>query len=133
MADKETILAGMVISNRILGYVNAPALMQRAVSALLEVSVDIALYQRKRDMLCDGLASFGYEFVKPQGAFYLFPRTPIEDDVAFVAALQEQNILAVPGSGFGGPGHFRIAYCVSDDVIERSLPGFQRTMEAVQS
>ncbi|MBW2616454.1 MAG: pyridoxal phosphate-dependent aminotransferase [Deltaproteobacteria bacterium] len=129
ISDKGMILAGMVLCNRVLGYVNAPALMQRAVSHLLEESVDISIYQKRRDMLCDGLASFGYDFVKPQGAFYLFPKTPIEDDVAFVGALQEENILTVPGSGFGGPGHFRIAYCVSDETIEKALPGFERVMK----
>jgi aspartate aminotransferase len=129
ISDKGMILAGMVLCNRVLGYVNAPALMQRAVSHLLEESVDISVYQKRRDMLCDGLASFGFDFVKPQGAFYLFPRTPIEDDVAFVGALQEENILTVPGTGFGGPGHFRIAYCVSDETIEKALPGFERVMK----
>ena len=102
--------------------------MQRAVSRLLEESVDVSIYQKKRDLICDGLGAFGYEFTKPGGAFYLFPKTPIEDDVAFVSDLQEENILTVPGSGFGGPGHIRIAYCVSDDVIERSLPGFERAI-----
>lgn len=129
ISDKDMILAGMVLCNRVLGYVNAPALMQRAVARLLEESVDISVYQKKRNMLCDGLASFGYDFVKPQGAFYLFPRTPIEDDVAFVGALQEENILTVPGTGFGGPGHFRIAYCVSDETIEKALPGFERVIK----
>jgi aspartate aminotransferase len=129
ISDKKMILGGMVLCNRILGYVNAPALMQRAISYLLEDSVDISQYKKKRDMLCDGLASFGYQYIKPEGAFYLFPRTPIEDDVSFVRALQEENILTVPGSGFGGPGHFRIAYCVSDKVIEGALPGFERVMK----
>jgi len=129
ISDKKMILAGMVLCNRVLGYVNAPALMQRAITRLLEDSVDISLYQQKRDRLCEGLASFGYEFKKPEGAFYLFPRTPLEDDVAFVAALQDENILTVPGSGFGGPGHFRIAYCVSDRVIEGALPGFEKVMK----
>ncbi len=129
ISDKDIILAGMVLCNRVLGYVNAPALMQRAVARLLEESVDISVYQKRRNMLCDGLASFGYDFVKPQGAFYLFPRTPIEDDVAFVGALQEENILTVPGTGFGGPGHFRIAYCVSDETIEKALPGFERVIK----
>lgn len=132
MSDKGMIIAGMVLSNRILGYVNAPALMQRAIPFLLEESVDISIYQQRRDILCDGLASFGYEFVKPGGAFYLFPRTPIDDDVAFVASLQEENILTVPGRGFGGPGHFRIAYCVSEDVIQRALPGFERAMKRIR-
>ena len=129
ISDKGMILGGMVLCNRILGYVNAPALMQRAISSLLEESVDISIYQRKRDMLYEGLASCGYELVKPEGAFYFFPRTPIEDDVAFVSALQEENILTVPGSGFGGPGHFRIAYCVEDQTIERALPGFEKVIK----
>ncbi|UCF56528.1 MAG: pyridoxal phosphate-dependent aminotransferase [Deltaproteobacteria bacterium] len=129
MSDKQMIAAGMVLCNRILGYVNAPALMQRAISLLLDESVDVSIYQKKRDMLCKGLASCGYELIKPEGAFYLFPRTPIEDDVAFVSALQEENILTVPGSGFGGPGHFRIAYCVDDGTIERALPGFERVIK----
>lgn len=129
MTDKKSILEGMVLCNRILGYVNAPAMMQRVIPHLLNDSVDISLYQKRRDLFCDGLSASGYEFSKPEGAFYLFPKTPVEDDVAFVTALQEENILTVPGSGFGGPGHFRIAYCVSDDVIERSLPGFERTMK----
>ena len=79
-------------------------------------------------MLCNGLADLGYEFEKPGGAFYLFPRTPIEDDVAFVQALQEENILTVPGSGFMGKGHMRIAYCVDDRTIENAMPGFERVM-----
>ena len=129
ISDKDIIIAGLVLCNRCLGYVNAPALMQRAIPYLLEESVDISLYQKKRDMLCSGLASFGYDIVKPEGTFYLFPKTPIEDDVAFVAALLKEKILAVPGSGFGGPGHFRIAYCVSDEVIEGALPGFEKVMK----
>ncbi|MBW2353256.1 MAG: pyridoxal phosphate-dependent aminotransferase [Deltaproteobacteria bacterium] len=130
ISDKSMVLAGMVLCNRILGYVNAPAIMQRAVVHLLKESVDISLYREKRDRLYEGLTSFGYQLVKPEGAFYLFPKTPVEDDVSFVAALQEENILTVPGSGFGGPGHFRIAYCVSDQVIERALPGFERVIKS---
>lgn len=126
ISDKELVMAGMILSNRTLGYVNAPALMQRAIIPLLNESVDISIYQRKRDRLCEGLSSIGYDVIKPEGAFYLFPRTPIPDDIAFVNLLQNENILTVPGSGFGGPGHFRIAYCVTDDVIEKSLPGFER-------
>ena len=126
ISDKRMTVAGMVFCNRILGYVNAPAFMQRAISALLEESVEISVYQKKRDTLCNALASFGYDFETPEGAFYLFPRTPVEDDVDFVLALQEENVLTVPGSGFGGPGHFRIAYCVPDAVIERALPGFEK-------
>jgi aspartate aminotransferase len=128
ISEKETVLAGMVLCNRILGFVNAPALMQRAVEGLLEESVDIEAYRKKRDRLFEALSSYGYEIIKPEGAFYLFPKSPTADDVAFVNELQEENILAVPGSGFGGPGHFRISYCVADEVIERSLPGFERVM-----
>jgi aspartate aminotransferase len=127
-SDKSGLAAGMVLCNRILGYVNAPSLMQRAIIPLLEESVDIALYRRKRDMIYNGLSSIGYECSKPGGAFYLFPKTPIEDDVAFVAALQEENILTVPGSGFYGPGHMRIAYCVDERTIEKALPGFERVI-----
>jgi len=132
ISDKEGILAGMVLCNRILGYVNAPALMQRVVIGLLDRSVDISIYQKRRDLFYEGLTKCGYEVVKPEGAFYLFPKSPIEDDVQFVAELQEENILVVPGSGFGGPGHFRIAYCVADEVIERALPGFERVFNKVK-
>jgi aspartate aminotransferase len=128
ISDKGMIMGGMILCNRVLGYVNAPAVMQRAVARLLRDSVEISLYQRKRDMLCNGLGECGYEFEKPGGAFYLFPKTPIEDDVAFVQALQEENILTVPGSGFMGPGHMRIAYCVDDRTIEKAMPGFERVM-----
>ena len=129
MDDRSMISAGLVLSNRILGFVNAPALMQRAVNNLLGMSVDISIYQKKRDLLCDGLSSAGYEFFKPQGAFYLFPKSPIEDDIAFVSALKDENILTVPGSGCGGPGHFRIAYCVSDETIINSMAGFERVIK----
>ncbi|MFZ0240962.1 MAG: pyridoxal phosphate-dependent aminotransferase [Desulfobacterales bacterium] len=123
-AFRRDLTGAMALTNRILGFVNAPALMQRAVALVQGASVDISAYARKRALLCDGLADCGYSFVRPPGAFYLFPQTPIPDDVAFVKALQEELILAVPGSGFGGPGHFRLSYCVDDDTIVKSLPGF---------
>ena len=129
MSEKGIIMAGMILCNRILGYVNAPAIMQRAIAELLYDSVDISPYKKNRDILCDALGSFGYEFQNPQGAFYLFPKSPIPDDVAFIEALQEENILTVPGSGFMGPGHFRIAYCVNESSITRSLPGFEKTIK----
>jgi aspartate aminotransferase len=128
LSDKAAVLDGMTLCNRILGYVNAPAFIQRAVSHLLETSVDIDQYRKKRDILWENLVSFGYDVDKPQGSFYLFPRSPIEDDVAFVSALQEENILTVPGTGFAGPGHFRIAYCVDDATIVNALPGFRRVI-----
>jgi aspartate aminotransferase len=127
--DGPRLLGAMVLANRILGFVNAPALMQRLIGRLLDQCVDVDIYRRKRDLLYQGLRDAGYEVVKPPGAFYLFPKSPIPDDVAFVRLLQEENILVVPGSGFGGPGHFRIAYCVDDRVIEKAMPGFRRAIE----
>ena len=126
---KDQLLGAMSLTNRILGFVNAPALMQRVIARMQGLSVDISAYARKRELLCNGLSESGYDFVKPPGTFYLFPRTPIADDVEFVKALQKELILVVPGSGFGGPGHFRIAFCVSDDTIIKSLPGFKRVMD----
>lgn len=123
------LLAGMTLANRILGFVNAPALMQRVIPAIQGACVNVSDYARKRDLLCDGLSGCGYEFVLPAGAFYLFPRTPDPDDVKFVQALQKELILTVPGSGFAGPGHFRIAFCVDDETIRNAIPGFRRAME----
>ena len=129
ITEKDIIIEGLILCNRILGFVNAPALMQRLIPFLLEEGVDVTLYQRKRDIFCEGLEAARYRFAKPKGTFYLFPETPIPDDVEFVRSLQEENILTVPGTGFGGPGHFRIAYCTEDETIERALPGFARVME----
>jgi aspartate aminotransferase len=126
---KSDLLEGMTLTNRILGFVNAPALMQRVVAELQGVRVDVSEYKRKRDLLCDGLAESGYSFLRPPGAFYLFPKAPIGDDVAFVKALQEELILVVPGSGFAGPGYFRIAFCVDDETIVNAMPGFRKVME----
>ncbi len=125
---KDDLLSAMAVANRILGFVNAPALMQRVVACMQGMSVDISEYARKREMLCAGLAGFGYEFLKPPGTFYLFPRSPITDDVEFVNVLKEERILVVPGSGFNGPGYFRIAFCVDDSTITKAMPGFERTI-----
>lgn len=122
------LMGALSLANRILGFVNAPGLMQRLVVELQGICVDVRLYRKKRDRLVNGLKSAGYDLVVPPGAFYLFPRSPLADDVKFVRLLQEENILVVPGSGFGGPGHFRIAYCVDDQTIEGALPGFERAM-----
>jgi aspartate aminotransferase len=127
------LVEGMALANRILGFVNAPALMQRIVASIQGSSVDISSYARKRDLLCNGLADCGYNFIEPPGAFYLFPKTPVPDDVEFVKELQKELILTVPGSGFGGPGHFRIAYCVEDRTITDALPGFERVMKKYRS
>ena len=104
--------------------------MQHIVTALQGVTIDMGQYERKRALLCDNLAAMGYQFVRPQGAFYLFPRAPIPDDAAFVKALQDERILAVPGSGFGTPGYFRLAYCVEDRTITDALEGFRRVAQA---
>jgi len=122
---REELVNGLVFCNRVLGFVNAPALMQNVVRALQDTSVDISEYQRKRDLIYNALVEAGYSVVKPQGAFYVFPESPVEDDEAFVRELQKYNVLVVPGKGFGASGYFRISYCVDDWVIEGSLPGFR--------
>ena len=129
---KTQLINGMGLANRILGFVNAPALMQRAIESLQGEKVDISHYAKKRGLLCSGLEKLGYDFIKPAGAFYLFPRSPISDDVKFVGALQEERILAVPGTGFGWPGHFRLAYCVDNDTITNSMPGFEKALQRFQ-
>jgi aspartate aminotransferase len=128
MENWKQMVDGLTFCNRILGFVNAPALMQHIISKLQGVQVDVAEYQRKRDNLCRGLAEAGYSFIKPEGAFYLFPKSPIPDDVLFVNTLLQENILAVPGTGFGTPGYFRLAYCVEDRVIQGSMEGFRRAI-----
>ena len=129
VSDKAATIDGLVLSNRILGFVNAPALIQRAVRSVLRDIVDVSVYKRRRDRLYEALTSFGYQCVKPEGAFYLFPKSPLADDVEFVARLQKKLVLTVPGTGFGGPGYFRIAYCVSDETIEGSLKGFEEAIK----
>jgi aspartate aminotransferase len=124
-ADLTDLISGMSFTTRTMGFVNAPALMQRALVHLQGVTVDMQRYERQRNFFCDTLSAMGYELVRPQGAFYIFPKSPIEDDVAFVKALQAKHILTVPGRGFGTPGHFRIAYCVEDRTIERAMDSFR--------
>jgi aspartate aminotransferase len=127
--EVDELISAIVFANRTLGFVNAPALMQRLVAPLQRNSVNIREYEEKRDLFYNSLTAFGYEVVKPQGAFYLFPKAPIEDDVAFVKELQSKRILTVPGTGFGKPGYFRIAYAVDKKVIEGALPGFKEVAE----
>jgi aspartate aminotransferase len=124
ITNLKPLMDAMIFSNRILGFINAPALMQRLVSRFQKNSVDILDYQKKRDALYNILVEAGLSVVKPMGAFYIFPRSPIPDDIAFVRELQKHRILAVPGVGFGTPGHFRLAYCIPMDVIERSRKHF---------
>ena len=128
ISDVEQVVGGMVLFNRTLGFVNAPALMQRVVARIHGVTVDVDEYRRKCKLLCDGLSAIGYEFIKPGGTFYLFPKAPGGDDIEFVRALQKKKILTVPGSGFGWPGNFRIAFCVDDATIVNSMMGFEETI-----
>ena len=127
--DGVELMDGLVFCNRTLGFVNAPALMQHIVAKLQSVTVDIGEYQSKRDFMYDALTDIGYDLVKPQGAFYMFPKSPIEDDVEFVAELQKRNVLVVPGRGFGMPGHFRISFCVTDETLSGSIPGFREAFD----
>jgi aspartate aminotransferase len=131
MDDCALFIEGAVFCNRVLGFVNAPALMQRLVAGILHESVDISAYQHKRDILFNHLTGLGFRMVKPDGGFYLFPHSPLADDITFVRMALEHNILLVPGSGFGAPGYFRIAYCVAQEVIERSLPAWERLAKDV--
>lgn len=131
MQDSAIMYDGLVLSNRILGFVNAPGMIQRAVKGVLNQKVDISIYERRRNRLYNALVDFGYECTKPEGAFYLFPKSPISDEIEFVKQLQKKLILTVPGSGFGAPGYFRIAYCVSDQTIEGSLKGFEEAIKGI--
>ncbi|MFP4563269.1 MAG: pyridoxal phosphate-dependent aminotransferase [Spirochaetia bacterium] len=126
--DVERLMGALILCTRILGFVNAPALMQRVVSQLQGVGVDPAVYKKRRDLLCGALADMGYEFVEPKGTFYLMPRAPGGDDIRFVSRLQQDRILTVPGRGFGLPGYFRIAFCVSEEVIKGSFEGFEKAI-----
>jgi aspartate aminotransferase len=127
--EKEELAGGFSFCNRTLGFVNAPALMQHVVRNLQGLSVDPDYYQRKRDFMHTALSEMGYDTVKPQGAFYLYPKAPIEDDVAFTRDLLQWNVLVVPGRGFGTPGYFRISYCVEDRVLEGAVEGFTKAAE----
>lgn len=125
ITDSKEIISAAGVANRILGFVNAPSLIQRVVGRCLEVQVDVEVYNRNRELLYNSLTEYGYECVKPQGAFYLFVKTFDMDDKEFVAMAKKKNILVVPGSSFGCPGYVRIAYCVDYDMIKRSLKGFE--------
>jgi len=125
-SQREELVSGFVFCNRILGFVNAPALMQHVVKNLQHVTVSVADYQKKRDFLYGNLVKMGYAVVKPQGAFYMFPKSPLENEVAFVDELRQRNVLVVPGRGFGTPGYFRISYCVDDKTLKGSLTGFKK-------
>jgi len=128
-SQRGELVDGFIHCNRILGYVNAPALMQHVVRHLQSVTIPVAEYQKKRDFLNDHLNKMGYSVTKPLGAFYMFPKSPLEDDVAFVRELQQWRVLTVPGTGFGTPGYFRISYCVDDRTLEGSIAGFRKAAQ----
>ena len=128
-SQRDELLAGLIHCNRILGFVNAPAMMQHIVRHLQGVTVSVAKYQRQRDFLYTNLTEMGYSIVKPRGAFYMFPESPLEDDVAFAREMQQWKVLVVPGRGFASPGYFRISYCVEDHTLEGSLTGFRKAAQ----
>jgi aspartate aminotransferase len=124
--NHDELITGFVFCTRTLGFINAPAFMQNVVRHLQDVTIPVSEYQRHRDFIYDNLVRMGYKVNKPQGAFYIFPRTPIEDDVAFIHELQqEHHVLTVPGVAFGTPGYFRLVYCVDDRTLECSMPGLE--------
>ena len=124
--NKDEIIDGLTFSNRVLGFVNAPALMQHLIINLQSETVNIDDYRQSRDFLWTNLTDIGYEVIKPQGAFYMFPKSPIEDDVKYVNELRKKNVLVVPGSGFGSPGYFRISYCVDEHTLHNCIDGFRK-------
>lgn len=130
--DHAQIIQAAIFCNRVLGYINAPALMQRVIARVLTEAVDVERYARRRDLIYHGLKSIGYEVIKPEGAFYIFPKSPIPDDVAFIHRLQEQLIIATPGVAFYKPGYFRLSYAVPEWVIEKALPGFAAVLKQYQ-
>jgi aspartate aminotransferase len=126
MPEAAELFEACTFTSRVLGFVNAPALWQWVVAEVGDQVIDVSPYREKRDLMYEGLTRIGYQCVKPQGAFYVFPRTPIDDDVAFVRLLAEEGVLTVPGSGFGMPGHIRISLTVERETVVRALPGFER-------
>jgi aspartate aminotransferase len=132
MPEAAELFEACTFTSRVLGFVNAPALWQWVVAEVGDLVIDIVPYREKRDLMYEGLTRIGYRCVKPQGAFYVFPATPIADDVAFVRLLADEGILTVPGRGFGMPGHMRISLTVERDTVVRALPGFARAFARAQ-
>ena len=127
--DFENIVAAVAVATRITGFINASGLQQLVCARCCDETVDISFYDKNRKRLYDALTAYGYEMPKPEGAFYLFMKTPTENDLEFVEKIKEHRILLTPGSGFGCPGYVRIAYCVAPGTIEGALPGFKAMME----
>lgn len=131
--DFKEMVASLNIANRILGFVNAPSLFQRVIKESLNLEVDSNIYKKNRDLLYNHLIQIGFECMKPEGTFYLFPKSPIDNDVKFCEDAKKFNILAVPGSTFGCPGYFRLSYCISYEKIEKSLKAFDNLMNLYKS
>ena len=125
---KEKLIGAMILATRILGFVNAPALMQKVFAQCINDSIDISVYRSRRDLLRGILDEAGLSYAPPEGTFYFFVKSPISDDVAFCNALLKEKILAVPGTGFGHSGYVRFAYCVDESSIKRCAPGLLRVM-----
>lgn len=128
MPDQATLVAAVTLTNRTLGYVNAPVLGQRLAAALLSETVDLEIYDRRRKLMAKVLSDAGVEFEMPKGAFYFFAKSPVADDAVFVDALLQENILVVPGRGFGFAGYVRLSCSVDEKIIARSAEGFKRAM-----
>ena len=131
-ADSQAIIDGAGVAPRILGFVNAPSIMQKTFAACIDEEVDIAAYDKNRTALYEGLREIGFECIKPEGAFYLFVKSPMEDEKEFCALAKKYHLLIVPGSSFACPGYVRIAYCVAYYTIVRSLPKFKELMEEIK-
>lgn len=129
MDNFEDTMSALNVANRILGFVNAPSLFQRVIGKCIDSKVDVNIYKKNRDLLYNHLVSIGFSCIKPEGAFYLFPKALIPDDVEFAAQAKKFNLLIVPGSSFKCPGYFRLAYCISYDKIEKSLDSFDKLAE----
>ena len=132
VADADTVIAGINVSNRTLGFVNAPSLIQLAVAECLEEKTDVAYYDKNRTRLYEALTGYGYTCIKPEGAFYMWVKSPDEDEDRFVEQAKKYHLILVKGGAFCWPGYVRIAYCVSYDTIERSLPAFEKLAEEYQ-
>lgn len=128
-ADSSNLQSAANVATRILGFVNAPSLMQRAVAKCLDAKADVPYYDRNRNALYQGLKELGFSCIKPEGAFYLFVKSPVEDEQVFCQAAKKHHILIVPGSSFACPGYVRIAYCVAYETILNSMPGFAKLAE----
>ncbi|MDL2207418.1 pyridoxal phosphate-dependent aminotransferase [Desulfovibrio sp. OttesenSCG-928-M16] len=126
MEGRAALMDGLILANRILGFVNPPVVGQHLMAAALNSSVDVSVYERRRNAMAEVLTQAGYDFLMPRGAFYFFPKAPGGDDLAFCDKLREQLVLGVPGSGFMGPGHFRLAFCVDEAIIRRAAKGLEK-------